>query len=338
MDVKRFVEPVETFAGWQVVREPAGHSPVGARIFDATAANADDYAVCRDVMRRASKNYSFASTFFPTDKLPHVEALYAFLRIGDDRVDVSHTGFASPLAAIEDWEAAYWRAFHYGDSPHPVLRAYLNTAHQHGIPAGTMESYFRAMKADLTVTRFPTFADLMEYIDGSALPVGRAMTYILGVRQPATVEIALPGADSLATAMQLSNFWRDIGYDWSIGRIYLPLEDLERFGYSESDLAARRVNANLIDLLEFQFERTECYYAHARQSIPLLASGRWAVMSGLEVYRAILNRIRRNRYNVFERLAGTNKLQKVSLAAKSLALVALKPRRSRLHRLQTTGR
>jgi phytoene synthase len=268
-------------------------------------------------MRRASNNYSFASAFFPAEKRRHVEALYAFLRIGDDRVDVSHAGFASPLAAIEDWEAAYWRAFEHGDSPHPVLRAYLRTAAERGIPAETMEPYFRAMKADLTVTRFPTFGDLIEYMEGSAMPVGRAMTYILGTRPPATVEQALPGADSLSIAMQLSNFWRDVGYDWSIGRVYLPQEDLERFGYTEADLAAGRVTARLIELLEFQFERTECYYAHARQAVALLDRGRWAVMSGLEVYRALLNGIRRNRYNVFDRRAGTNTIQKVGLAGQA---------------------
>ena len=85
-----------------------------------------------------------------------------------------------------------------------------------------MAPYFRAMKEDLTVTRFPTFADLLHYMEGSALPVGRAMTYILGVRPPHTIEETLPYADSLSIAMQLSNFWRDIGPDWRIGRVYLP--------------------------------------------------------------------------------------------------------------------
>jgi phytoene synthase len=293
------------------------------RVAKTSPASAVDYAACRQIMRQASKNYSFASAFFPAEKLPHVEALYAFLRIGDDRVDVSYSGFASPLAAIEDWECAYWQAFEYGDSNEPVLRAYLNTANTFGIPPEVMEAYFRAMRDDLTITRFPTFADLVYYMEGSAIPVGRAMTYILGVRPPVSIIDALPGADSLALAMQLSNFWRDIGYDWSIGRVYLPQEDLDTFGYSERDLAAGRVTPGLMDLLEFEFERTERLYVQARQAVPLLATGQWAVMSGLEVYRSILGEIRRNRYNVFTRRAGTNKLQKLRLAARSLASVTL---------------
>ena len=283
-----------------------------------TAATQTDYAICRDVMRAASKNYSFASAFLPADKLHHVEALYAFLRVGDDRVDVSHAGFASPMAAIEDWERSYWHAFETGESAHPVMRAYLNTAVECGIPSQVMVDYFRAMKQDLTVTRFPTFADLMHYMEGSAIPVGRGMVHILEVCDPYTVRAALPGADALSIGMQLSNFWRDIGEDWTkIGRVYLPQEDMDAFGYSESDLAQQRVNENFVALLEFEMERTEQYYAAARQSVAMLASGQAGIMSGLEVYRAILNSIRRNQYNVFTRRATTTRLEKLMLVARA---------------------
>ncbi len=281
----------------------------------------EDYRVCRKIMQTASKNYSFASSFLPAEKLHHVEALYALMRVGDDRVDVSHQGFRSPLEAIDDWERTYQDAFSYGYSDHPVMRAYLNTAYQFGIPMDTMRPYFRAMRDDLTTSRFPRFEDLLYYMEGSAIPVGRAMTYILGVRQPYTIEQALPGADSLSIAMQLSNFWRDIGYDWTIERVYLPQEDLERFGVSESDLAQNRVTSNFIELLEFEFSRTEAYYQTARASVGILASGRWGVMSGLEVYRAILDSIRRNGYNVFQFKAGASTPRKLGLALKALLAV-----------------
>jgi phytoene synthase len=285
-----------------------------------SAASHEDYAICRKIMRAASRNYSFASAFLPAEKLPHVEALYALMRVGDDRVDVTHQGFASPLAAIEDWEQAYTHAFERGDSPEPVMRAYLNTAVTFGIPKETMSAYFQAMKEDLTITRFATFADLLHYMDGSAIPVGRAMTYILGVKAPHRLADALPGADSLSIGMQLSNFWRDIGYDWGIGRVYLPQEDLQRFQVSEDDLAARRISPNFIELLEFEFERTERYYEDASPSVSMLASGQWAVMSGLEIYRAILGGIRRNHYDVFARRARASTLRKFGLATKALSL------------------
>jgi phytoene synthase len=275
-----------------------------------------DYAVCHRIMRSASKNYSFASRFLPADRRDHVAALYALLRVGDDRVDVSRDQAGRSLEAIDAWERAYWQAFETGDSPEPVLRAYLNTALTFGIPAGLMSTYFRAMHEDLTITRFATFDHLYHYMEGSAIPVGRGMTYILGVRPPYALADALPGADSLSVAMQLSNFWRDIGQDWEVmGRIYIPLEDMERFGYHEADLAARRINRHLIELLEFEIERTEQYYAAARRSVSMLASGQWGVMSSLNIYHAILPSIRRNGYDVFGHRAGTGVWRKLVLTA-----------------------
>ncbi len=276
-----------------------------------------DYLYCRQVMRRASRNYSFAAAFLPPEKRKYEEALYALLRVGDDRVDVSHQGFAHPLAAIEDWEQTYYQAFERGVSAHPVMRAYLDTAQRFSIPVDTMEAYFRAMREDLTITRFPTFADLMHYMKGSAIPVGRAMTHILGVRPGRSLDQVLAHADSLSVAMQLSNFWRDIGQDWGIGRVYIPLEDLERFGLTELDLALKRHSPRFERLLDYQIERAERYYEHARSGIRYLASGRWGVMAGLEIYRAILRGIRRNRYDVFSRRAGSGAGRMAALVLKS---------------------
>ncbi len=282
----------------------------------ASIATPEDYAECRRVMLQASKNYSFASRLLPRRILPHVEALYALMRVGDDRVDVSFQGFASPLAAIEDWEQDYWRAFRTGTSDHPVMRAYVDTALECGIPAEVMGPYFRSMKDDLTITRFPTYADLAHYIDGSALPVGQAMTYIVGVLPPHTIEDTLPYADRLSTAMQLSNFWRDVGQDYRIGRIYLPLEDMTRFGVTEDDLACERISAAFVELMEFEMARAEGYYAQALPGIKRLAAGRWGVVAALEVYRAIHGSIRRNGYDVFTKRATTTKWQKMGLAVR----------------------
>ena len=274
-------------------------------------------------MLAASKNYSFASRFLPRAVLRHVEALYALMRVGDDRVDVTYAGFDSPLAAIADWERTYWQAFETGHSDHPIMRAYLASASACGIPAAVMAPYFRAMKEDLTVTRYPTFADLLHYMEGSALPVGRAMTYILGVRRPYTIEETLPYADDLSIAMQLSNFWRDIGPDWRIGRVYLPAEDLARFRVTEADLAAGRITPDFIALLEFEIKRTEAYYRNARIAVRRLATGRVGVMAALEVYRGIHAAIRRNGYDVFTRRAGTTRLQKLGLALRAPLAVYL---------------
>jgi phytoene synthase len=204
------------------------------------------------------------------------------------------------------------------------MRAYLHTALKFNIPKEVMTPYFRAMKEDLSITRFPTFDDLLHYMYGSAIPVGRAMTYILGVQPTYTIQDAISGADSLSIAMQLSNFWRDIAEDWDRGRIYLPVEDMERFSYSEGNLASQQISQNLVDLLEFQFARTEAYYQVARQSVKMLASGNWAIMSALNIYQAILSSIRDNGYDVFTHRAGTNKLQKTRRAISAFWAVSRK--------------
>jgi phytoene synthase len=284
-------------------------------------ASMEDYAACRQVMRKASRNYSFASLFLPAGVLKHVEALYAVMRVGDDRVDVSSDGFNTPCDAIEDWEKLYWQALEQGTSEQPVLRAYINTCMECHIPADILRPYFRAMKEDINIKRFPTFNDLLHYMEGSALPVGRAMMHILGIQPDAKRELVMQHADSLSIAMQLSNFWRDIGQDWGIGRIYIPLEDLERFGLSEEDIERAEVTPAWVDLLEFEFERTEAYYQHAMAGIPMLASGRVGVMSGLLIYRAIMSSIRRNGYDVFSKRARTTRWEKVRMVSRAVRMV-----------------
>ena len=275
-----------------------------------------DYSYCLGIMKAASKNYSFANRLIPANKAKHVTALYAVMRVGDDLVDVDYGEYASPLAAIEHWKNAYWHAFETGDSPHPVLRAYLNTAREFSISPDLLSTYFRAMREDITITRFETFGDLMHYMEGSAIPVGRIMTHILGART-GTIEEAYPAADALSVAMQLSNFWRDIGEDWERGRVYIPQEDLERFGYSELDLSNHSISDRLVKMLEFEFARTEEQYTKAREGIALLASGQLGVRSALELYRAILFGIRRNKYDVFGQRAGASRWRKFGLLGKS---------------------
>jgi len=296
--------------GWYYEKDLVGNKVRNLDTLD------QDYAVCRQIMHSASRNYSFSSLFLPADKRAHVEALYAVLRVGDDRVDVSHSGFSSALEAIEDWHASYWRALELGDSSNPVLRAYLHTADKFEIPADLLTPYFRAMQEDLYITRFPTFDDLLYYMEGSAMPVGRVLCHILGTNTDLVSE-AYPFADSLAVAMQLSNFWRDIGEDWHRGRVYLPQNDMEYFDYTEGELARGVMNEHFVALLEFEIERTRKYYSKAQVGIRLLSSGRWGVMNSLRIYQAILEHIEWNKYDVFTRRAGATLWRKFWLVGKA---------------------
>ena len=274
-------------------------------------------------MLGASKNYSFASRFLPRAVLRHVEALYALMRVGDDRVDVTYEGFASPLAAIEDWERTYWQAFETGHSDHPVMRAYL--AQRVGVrhPGGGHGAVLPRHEGRPDGDPLSDLRRSAALHGGQRAPGGPGDDVHPGVRPPYTVEETLPHADSLSIAMQLSNFWRDIGPDWRIGRVYLPGEDLARFRVTEADLAAGRITPDFIALLEFEIERTEAYYRNARIAVRRLATGRVGVMAALEVYRAILPAIRRNGYDVFTRRAGTTRRQKLGLALRAPLAVYL---------------
>lgn len=276
----------------------------------------DDYRECRKIMRGASRNYTFASLFLTGDIRPHVEALYALVRVGDDRVDVTHSGFDCARSAIMDWQEAYWKAFEKGESTNPVLRAFLNTAQVFNIPPETMSAYFRAMIDDLTVTRYASFSDLLYYIEGSANSVGRALCYILGTRT-SQVSDAFPSADSLAIAMQLSNFWRDVGEDWHRKRIYIPQEDLDRFQVKEADLENGNYSGRFTKLMQFEIRRTRLFYQQARNGISLLRTGHWGVLCSLELYQAILDEIEKNNYDVFSKRAGASWFKKVNLVLRA---------------------
>lgn len=298
-----------------VLRRELTVLPAWRRQPQGTIASAEDFAESRRIMHQASRNYTFASAFLPPHKRGYVEALYAFLRVGDDFVDVSPGEHGSPRAAIEEWESLYRRGFQMGTSRHPVIRAYLETARRFSIPEAVMDPYFRAMRADLTVSRFANYSELVHYVEGSAMPVGRAMTYILGVRNGHPFAEALARADSLSIAMQLSNFLRDIGEDWDRGRVYLPQDEMRQYGVIEDDLAARRSSPALGHLLRFQADRIEGYYRYAYAGVKMLAAGRWGVLSGLYVYRGIVQALRRAQYDPFQRRLRAGDPHKLAMVA-----------------------
>ncbi len=291
---------------------------IAARLGHASAVTREqDYAECRAIMTTASKNYSFASMVLPPECAKHVHALYAVMRVGDDRVDVSSKGFASPKAAIEEWQQSYRRVFESGGhSPYGVLRAYYHTCQELDIPPYLLDNYFRAMIEDLSITRFPTFADLYHYMEGSAIPVGRIMSHIMGVREGHVAD-AYPEADALSVGMQLTNFWRDVWEDWHIGRVYIPQEDMAQFGVSEDDIAAAQLSPKLVALLEYEIGRTEAYYQQARAGVAKLARGRWAVMSALEIYHAILTHLKSSGYNIYGPRLGASRYEKAKLLLKA---------------------
>src|SRR3712207_2518230 len=216
------------------------------------------------------------------------------------------------LAALEAFEGETLAAVAGEEVPNPVLRAYANTARARGIEPHNITDFMKSMKMDTHVFRYPTYEDLMVYTHGSAAVVGLMMCRVVG----AADERAAEHAEALGVAMQLSNFLRDLKEDWGRGRVYLPLEDLARFDYTEEDLGASIVNERFIELVRFEIERTRQLYAFADEGMSYIPRGRrFPVIVARELYAAILDRIEAQGYDVFSRRAESSRLGKLGVAA-----------------------
>ena len=291
--------------------------PAGGNRLDAGLSLAESYELCRRAQRAHSRTYYFSTRLFPPEVRPHVHALYAFMRYADEIVDnPGATSFEAQLAALEAFEEETLAAVAGEEVPNPVLRAYANTVRVRGIAQDDIAAFIKSMKMDTHVFRYPTYEDLAVYTYGSAAVVGLMMCRVLGVVD----RRADLHAETLGVAMQLTNFLRDIGEDWRRGRVYVPLEDLERFGYDEEELADGVVDERFVELMRFEIGRTRRLYALADDGMDYIPRGRrFPVVVARELYAAILDRIEAQGYDVFARRAQTSRAGKLRVAARCAA-------------------
>ena len=292
-------------------------NPAGGKKLDERLSLAESYELCRRAQRSHSKTYYFSTQLFPPEVRPHVHALYAFMRYADEIVDnPGHTSLGEQHAALEAFESETLAAVAGEEIPNPVLRAYANTVRVRGIEPETIAAFMKSMKMDTHVFRYSTYEDLELYTYGSAAVVGLMMCRVAGVAD----ERAGEHAEALGVAMQLTNFLRDVREDWGRGRIYLPLEDLARFGYAEEDLGAGVVDERLVGLMRFEIDRTRRLYAIADEGMGYIPRGRrYPVAVARELYAAILDHIEAQGYDVFSRRAETSPLGKLGVAARCAA-------------------
>ncbi len=274
------------------------------------------YARCRALARRAGTSYYAATWLLPAIKRPHVHALYAFCRHADDIVDdLGPAPVAERAGALAEFEGRFFADLTAGRSEDPVLKAVVHTVRAFAIDVGCFRRFLASMTADLTVTRYADFADLLGYMDGSAAAIGEMMLPIL---EPSEPDAARRPARDLGIAFQLTNFWRDVAEDLDRGRVYLPAEDLERFGASKA-LEERTVTPGWRALMAFEVARTREYYASADRGVALLppASAR-CVAGARSLYGRILDRIEANGYDVFTRRVRVPRWQKAAVALRIL--------------------
>jgi 15-cis-phytoene synthase len=280
---------------------------------------AECYAVCRDLNAAHGRTYYFATRFLPADRRHHVHALYGFARYADDLVD--HRGLDWSLGerrrALEAWSADFLALLDAdgATTEDPVLRATIATVRELGIRRDDLEAFLASMAMDLTVTRYPTYLDLYGYVYGSAAVIGSMMLPVLGT----VTEGARERAMDLGVAFQLTNFLRDVAEDWDRGRIYLPLEDLERFGVTEWDFRARHVSPELRRLLAFEVARTRAIYRRAEEGWALLPpASRGCIRIAHRLYGGILDDLEAGDFQVFRRRAAVGRRTRVGVAIREL--------------------
>jgi squalene synthase HpnC len=195
-----------------------------------------------------SENFPVASRLLPRRLRAELLAVYGFARLVDDLGDESP---GDRLRHLE-WLESELEAAVRGEATHPLLRRLTPTIHRHQIPPQLFLRLIEANRQDQAVRAYPTFPDLLSYCELSANPVGRLVLHVFGAATPDRLE----RSDSICTALQLAEHWQDVAEDFAAGRVYLPQEDLDRFGVKLEDLAAPRASIPFRNLMAFEVERT----------------------------------------------------------------------------------
>ncbi|MGG5258302.1 isopentenyl-diphosphate Delta-isomerase [Phycicoccus avicenniae] len=291
------------------------------------------YEQCARVTREHGTTYYWGARLLPAQDRRHVFAVYTLARLADDIVDLAGPDPGAPVAdALDAFRGRFEEAVATGTSPDPVLAAVGTTVRERRIPQACFDRFFAAMRSDLTQRSYPTWPDLLAYMDGSAAVIGEMM---LPVLHP-TAD-ALRPARALGQAFQLTNFLRDVDEDLDRGRVYLPQEDLDRFG---ADPWARRATPEWRELMAFQVARNRRLYREADEGLAALpGASRRCVATARVLYARILDRIEDAGYDVFAGRVRVPTPAKAVLAARMV--LGRDPeravRRDRAARRDTTG-
>jgi len=270
----------------------------------------------------AGENFPVALRMLPAKHRQHLFALYCFARLTDDIGDEATTGNTAPtqqaasaqqtglrLKLLDELEADIDRIYD-GGTPHtPALKPMADTVRACGIPQQPLRDLIQANRQDQVKTRYETFAELEQYCTLSANPIGQIVLWIFGAATPERITLS----DSICTALQLAEHWQDVAEDLGNGRIYLPQEDMVRFGCTEHDLAEPHAGTAVTALLTFEVARArELLTSGAPLVGTLRGAARLAVAGYLAGGRAALTAIEQHGYDV---LASTPKPGKPRLAA-----------------------
>jgi squalene synthase HpnC len=233
---------------------------------DAAVARA--YAHCERLAREHYENFPVASRLLPAAMRPHIAAIYAFARTADDYADEPGRAPGDRLRLLDDWGAQLAAAGSargscagiHDSRPDPVFVALGRTIRDCRLPVTLFEDLLSAFRQDVTTTRYATWGSVLDYCRRSANPVGRLVLRVAGY-DDARLDAQ---SDSVCTALQLANFWQDLGRDWATGRLYVPSDDWKPAGAREEDLAAGRLTPEWRSVMRVMVRRTRELFAAGR--------------------------------------------------------------------------
>ena len=276
------------------------------------------FALCEDLARTHYENFSVGSRLLPKHLRRHFYSIYAFSRGVDDLGDEAA---GDRLALLDLWEQQLDACYPDSGSPdprhnapptHPYFVALSETIRIFDIPADPLMRLIEANRRDQQTIRHETYDDLIDYCTYSANPVGRLVLYLGGVREPGLQEMS----DHICTALQLTNFWQDVKRDYEIGRIYIPLEDLDRFGVSEEQISEGKTDDRFRALMRFQVDRARKLFV---AGYPLGDHLDRSLGSDLALFTrgglAVLQAIERQDYDVLSTRPTLSKLDKTKILA-----------------------
>jgi phytoene synthase len=272
------------------------------------------YERCRQLHARHGRTYYLATLLLPRWKRRHVHALYGFTRYADEIVDDLASTLDRPgqAAALDAFRRRFLAGLHGAPVDDPVLPAVLHTVRAFDLNLGDFEQFLASMAMDLHTDGYRTYQDLLAYMEGSAAVIGTMLAPILeSVDPPAARE----HARQLGLAFQLTNFIRDISEDYRRGRVYLPAEDLARFGVARADLAATTASPAVAELLAFEVARA--HYRAAEPGIELLApSSQPCIRVAFDLYGGILTEVERAGYQVLGHRVRVPRSRRVGVAGR----------------------
>ncbi len=272
------------------------------------------YQHCKNLTKQADSNFALSFRFLPKDKQNAIYAVYAFNRCADDFAD-ELTGGDESLNKLEVWERMLDECYANHAPDHPIMLAFTDAIHRYNIPQKPFQDAIYGFKLDLSVSRYKTFDDLLNYCDLVAGTISTICLHIFGMLDDKAIDYGR----YLSYALQLTNIIRDVGKDIALDRIYLPSEELHKYNYDENDLLSLNDNDNFYELMNFQIERARNYYKKANPLIEAISQdSQFTVTIIGATYAKLLNNISDSGIPVLHDVVRVTKWEKFKLVTKNI--------------------